>query len=89
VRVVAALCPGVRTLLPPLLWFSIVIICVRCERLQLVEIPHNQDIVRYKEEPWYSSLIFGSLERGQVQPSSIGTPQHGVGKHIMLDQTMG
>jgi hypothetical protein len=54
-----------------------------------VEIPHNQDIVRYKEEPWYSSLIFGSLERGQVQPSSIGTPQHEVGKHIMLDQTMG
>ena len=42
----------------------IVIICVRSERLQLMEIPHNLDIVRYKEEPWYSCLIFGSLERG-------------------------
>jgi hypothetical protein len=26
-------------------------------------------------------LIFGSLERGWVQPSSVGTPQHGVGKY--------
>jgi hypothetical protein len=24
-----------------------------------------------------------------VQPSSIGTPQRGVGKHITLDRTMG
>jgi hypothetical protein len=38
--------------------------CVRCERLQLVEILHNRDIVRYKEEVWYSSLIFGSLDMG-------------------------
>jgi hypothetical protein len=42
----------------------IVITYVKRERLQLVEIPHNRDIVRYKEEPWYSSLIFESLERG-------------------------
>jgi hypothetical protein len=54
----------VRTLLTPLLRFSTVIICVRHERLQLVEIPHNRDILRYMEELWYSSLIFGSLERG-------------------------
>jgi hypothetical protein len=37
----------------------IVIPCVRHERLQLVEISHNYDIVRYKDEPWYSTLIFG------------------------------
>jgi hypothetical protein len=49
---------------PSLTPVLIVITCVRRERLQLVEIPHNRDIVRYKEEPWYSSLIFGSLERG-------------------------
>jgi hypothetical protein len=42
----------------------IVITYVKRERLQLVEIPQNRDIVRYKEEPWYSSLIFESLERG-------------------------
>jgi hypothetical protein len=42
----------------------IVIICARRERLQLMKIPHNQDTVRYKEELWYSSLIFGSLESG-------------------------
>jgi hypothetical protein len=34
----------------------------------------TNEILRYKEELWYSSLIFGSLERGWVQPSSIGTP---------------
>jgi hypothetical protein len=49
---------------PSLTPVLIVITCVRRERLQLVEIPNNRDIVRYKEELWYSSLIFGSLERG-------------------------
>jgi hypothetical protein len=32
-------------------------------------------------------LIIGSLERGWVQPSSVATPQHGVGKNLMLDRT--
>ena len=50
-----------------------------------MEIPDSRDIVRYKEEMWYSSLIFGSLEMGWVQPSSIGTPQRGLGKHVTLD----
>jgi hypothetical protein len=74
---------------PSLTSVLIVITCVRRERLQLVEIPHNRDIVRYKEEPWYTSFISGSLERGWVQPSSIGMPQRGVCKHITLDRTMG
>jgi hypothetical protein len=42
----------------------IMITCVRREKLQLMEIPHNRVIVRYKKESWYSSLIFGSLETG-------------------------
>jgi hypothetical protein len=37
-----------------------------------------------RKKLWYSSLIFRSLERGRVQLSSIGMPQHGVGKHITL-----
>jgi hypothetical protein len=64
VRVVATLCSFVRILLHPLLQFFTVISCVRRERLQLVNILHNYDIVRYKKELWYSTLIFGSLERG-------------------------
>jgi hypothetical protein len=38
---------------PSILFFTpilIVITYVRCERLQLMEIPHKRDIVRYKEE---------------------------------------
>jgi hypothetical protein len=37
--------------------------CVRRERLQFVEIPHNE-IVDIRKILWHSSLIFGSLERG-------------------------
>jgi hypothetical protein len=40
----------VRVLTPSLTPVLIVITCVRCERLQLVEIPRKQDIVRYKAE---------------------------------------
>jgi hypothetical protein len=54
--------------IPSLTLGLIVIICVRREGLQFVEIPHNRDIMKHKEELWYSSLIFGSLERGGVQP---------------------
>jgi hypothetical protein len=57
--------------------------------VRLREAPSSNRNFWYKEEPWYSSLLFGSLETGRVQPSSIGTPPHGVGKHITLDQTMG
>jgi hypothetical protein len=41
----------------------ITIICVRRERLQLVEIPYKRDLIQGRKL-WYSSLIFGSLERG-------------------------
>jgi hypothetical protein len=58
---IVLLCVSSTPSLTPIL---IVFTCVRCERLQLVEIPHKLDIVRYKKESWYSSLIFGSLERG-------------------------
>jgi hypothetical protein len=34
-------------------------------------------------------LIIGSLESDWVQPSSFGTPQRGVAKHLRLDQTTG
>jgi hypothetical protein len=33
-------------------------------------------------------LIIGSLEKGWVQPTSFRTSQHGVGKHLRLDQTI-
>jgi hypothetical protein len=64
VRVVAAIVLLCVYSTPSLTLVLIVITCVRHERLQLVEIPHKRDIVRYKEEPWYSSLMFGSLKRG-------------------------
>jgi hypothetical protein len=31
-------------------------------------------------------MIIGSLENGWLQPSSFGTPQHGVSKHLRLDR---
>jgi hypothetical protein len=40
----------------------------------------QRDIVEIKGTVVFK-LIFRSLERGWVQPSSIGTPQHGVGKY--------
>jgi hypothetical protein len=50
--------------IPSLTLVLIVTTCIRRERLQLMDIPHNRDIVKHKKEPWYSSLIFGSLEKG-------------------------
>jgi hypothetical protein len=47
------------------------IICVRHERLQLVEIPHKRDLI-YGRKSWYSCLIFVSLERCWVQPMTEG-----------------
>jgi hypothetical protein len=49
------------------------------ERLQLVEIPHKGDKLEIKKIVVFK-LIIRSLERGSVQPSSVGTPQHGLGK---------
>jgi hypothetical protein len=55
---VVLLCAYSTPSLTPVL---IVITCVRWERLQVVKIPQNQDIVRYKEEPCYSSLSLDHL----------------------------
>jgi hypothetical protein len=49
----------------------IVNICLRHERLQFVEIPHNRELIQ-GIQLWYSSLIIGSLERGCVQPLTEG-----------------
>jgi hypothetical protein len=38
-----------------------------------------------KENTVVFKLIIGSLERGCVQPSSIGTPQRGVGKCYLAE----
>jgi hypothetical protein len=40
----------------------------------------QRDIVEIKRTVVFK-LIFGSLERGWVQPSSVGTPQRGLGKY--------
>jgi hypothetical protein len=63
--------------------------CVRREGLQIVEIPHNGKKLEIRKRTMVLKLIIGSLERGRVQPSSIGTPEHGVGKNFTLDRTMG
>jgi hypothetical protein len=57
------------------------------ERLQVVEIPHKQENT-LKEKTMVFKLIIGSLERGSVQPSSIGTPQRGR-RHVLLGRTTG
>jgi hypothetical protein len=44
-----------------------------------VEIPHKGDKLEIKKIVVFK-LIIRSLERGLVQPSSVGTPQHGLGK---------
>jgi hypothetical protein len=51
---------------PSIFLILIVISCVRHERFQLVEIPDNRDIVRYKEEPvlkfdlWITSEVLSA-----------------------------
>jgi hypothetical protein len=52
---------------PPYSCALIEINCVRCERLQLVEIPHKGKL-DIRKKTWYSSLIFGSLERVECNP---------------------
>jgi hypothetical protein len=66
-------------LFPPLHPCFFVIIICKGERLQVVEIPRERDIVKERNTVVFK-WIFGSLERGLVQPSSIGTPQRVVGK---------
>jgi hypothetical protein len=61
--VVAATLALVCVSIPPLLLFSFEITCVRRERLQLVEIPHNE-ILLGKMRTVVFKLIFGLLERG-------------------------
>jgi hypothetical protein len=79
VRVVAATLALACIPIPTLL------LCFHCdqsckgERLQLVEIPHKGDKLEIKRTVVFKWII-GSLERGWVQPSSVGTPQRGLGK---------
>jgi hypothetical protein len=57
---------------------NLVLLCdlyCKGERLQLVEIPRKRE-KNTKQKTMIFKLIIGSLERGWVQPSSIGTPQH-------------
>jgi hypothetical protein len=48
-----------------------------CKRLQLIEIPCEGNIIHIRKTVALK-LIIGSLERGSMQPLSVGTPQHGV-----------
>jgi hypothetical protein len=57
------------------------------ERLQVVEIPRKRENT-LKEKTVVFKLIIGSLERGLVQPSSIGTPQRG-SRQVLLGRTTG
>jgi hypothetical protein len=57
------------------------------ERLQTVEIPCTREKT-LKEKIVVFKLIIGSLERGRVQPSSIGTPQCG-NRQVLLGRTTG
>jgi hypothetical protein len=57
------------------------------ERLQVVEIPRKRENT-LKEKTVVFKLIIGALERGSVQPSSIGTPQRG-SRQVLLGQTTG
>jgi hypothetical protein len=55
------------------------------ERLQTVEIPRTREKT-LKEKTVVFKLIIGSLERGCVQPLSIGTPQRG-SRQVLLGRT--
>jgi hypothetical protein len=56
-------CTLVCVAIPPYSCDLIKIIYVRCDRLQLMEIPQKGALIQVRKL-WYSSLIFGSLERG-------------------------
>jgi hypothetical protein len=57
------------------------------ESLQTVEIPRTREKT-LKEKTVVFKLIIGSLERGWVQPSSIGMPQRG-SRQVLLGRTTG
>jgi hypothetical protein len=64
VRVCALILCLVCVALPPLLPCSFVIIICKGERLQVVEIPREREIVNESKNIVVFKLIIGSLERG-------------------------
>jgi hypothetical protein len=74
-------------LLPTLLRAFFVIFIVRARDSKIVEIPHKREDTLNKKTVVFK-LIIGSLERGLVQPLSIGTPQRG-SRQVLLGRTTG
>jgi hypothetical protein len=64
VRVCALILCLVCVALPPLLSCFFVIIICKGERLQVVEIPREREIVNESKNTMVFKLIIGSLERG-------------------------
>jgi hypothetical protein len=64
VRVCALILCLVCVALPPLLPCFFVIIICKGERLQVVEIPREREIVNESKNTMVFKLIIGSLERG-------------------------
>jgi hypothetical protein len=64
VRVCALILCLVCVALPPLLLCFFVIIICKGERLQVVEIPREREIVNESKNTVVFKLIIGSLERG-------------------------
>jgi hypothetical protein len=87
----AWLCCGFETCVccSPLPYFcaSVVIIIVRARGSKLWRFLANGRKTK-KGKTVVFKLIIGSLERGWVQPSSIGTPQRG-SRQVLLGRTMG
>jgi hypothetical protein len=59
-------------LIPSLLSCSFVIIFCKGERLQVVEIPHERDIVKGRETPWHSSGSLDHLRGVDCNPRPLG-----------------
>jgi hypothetical protein len=87
VRVCAADLCLVCVALPTLLCAFFVISIVRVRDSKLWRFLANGKHT-LKEKTMVFKLIIRSLERGWVQPSSIGTPQHG-SRQVSLGRTMG
>jgi hypothetical protein len=84
-------------------WYcSFSLVCVISSLLLFLELSLSSNCVRLQETPscgnpckrksirkiYGLKLIIRSLEKGWMQLSSFGTPQHGVVKHLRLDRTM-
>jgi hypothetical protein len=67
-------------LIPPLLRASLWTSSVRARGSKLWRFLANE-IKKSKQNTMVFKWVFGPLERGWLQPSSVGTPQRGVGKH--------